>query len=55
MEEYVCAWDPARLGQALRRPILREPTLSDILPELTNAYYMTVIDASSGYNKLKCG
>ena len=28
------------------------PILNDILPELTNAYFMTMIDVSSSYHSL---
>ena len=45
--------DPARLNQALIRPIHRGPTLNDILPKLTGVKYMSIIDASSGYHNLK--
>ena len=45
--------DPARLNQALIRPVHRGPTLNDILPRLNNVKYMTIIDASSGYHDLK--
>ena len=37
---------PARLNQALIRPIHRGPTLNDTLLKLSNAHYMTIIDAS---------
>ena len=49
---YLCV-DPARFSQALISPVHRGPTLDDILPKLTNVYYMTIIDASSGYRNLK--
>ena len=45
--------DPARLNQALIRPIHRGPTLNDILPKLTGVKSMSIIDASSGYHNLK--
>ena len=45
--------DPARLNQALIRPIHRGPTLNDILLKLNNVQYMSIIDASSGYHNLK--
>ena len=44
---------PARLNQVLIWPAYRGPTLNHILPKLTNACYMTIIDASSGYHNLK--
>ena len=45
--------DPARLNQALIRPIHRGPMLNDILPRLNNVQYMSIIDASLGYHNLK--
>ena len=45
--------DPARLNQALIRPIHRGPTLNNILPGLNNVKYMTIIDASLGYHNLQ--
>ena len=45
--------DPARLNQALIRPVHQGPTLNDILPKLNNVQYMSIIDASSGYHNLK--
>ena len=45
--------DPARLNQALIRPVHWGPTLNDILPKLNNVQYMSIIDASSGYHNLK--
>ena len=45
--------DPARLNQALIRPVHRSPTLNNILPKLNNVQYMSIIDASSGYHNLK--
>ena len=45
--------DPARLNLALIRPMHRGPTLNDILPKLNIAQYLSLIDASSGYHKLK--
>ena len=45
--------DPARLNQALIRPIHRGPTLNNILLKLNNVQYMSIIDASSGYHNLK--
>ena len=44
--------DPARLNQALIRPIHRVPTLNDILSKHNNVRYMSIIDASSGYHNL---
>ena len=46
--------DPARVKQAFKRPIHREPTLHDIFPKVPNAWYMTIIDAGAGYPNLKC-
>ena len=34
-------------------PLHRAPTLNDVLPKLANVYYITIIDSSSGYHKLK--
>ena len=45
--------DPARLYQALIRPIHRDPTLNHILPRLNNAKYMSIINASLGYHNLQ--
>ena len=45
--------DPAWLNQALMRPVQRGPTLNDILPNLKNAKYLSLMDASSGYDNLK--
>ena len=45
--------DPARLNQALIRPVHRGPTLNDILPKLNNVQYMSIINTSSGYHNLK--
>ena len=42
--------DPARLNQALIRPIHRGPALNDILPKLNNAQYLTLI--GSNYHNL---
>ena len=44
--------DPASLIQALIRPIHRGPTVNDIFPKVINMYYLTLIDASSGYHNL---
>ena len=44
---------PERLNQALIRPIHSGPMLNDILPKLNNVQYMSIIDVSSGYHKLK--
>ena len=43
--------DLVRLNQVLIRPIHRDPILNDILPKLTNVHYITITDASSGYQK----
>ena len=45
--------DPVTLKQALIRPVQRGPTLNYILPRLNNVNYMSLIDASLGYHKLK--
>ena len=45
--------DLVRLNQASIRPVLRGPTLNNILPRLNNVKYISVIDASSGYHNLK--
>ena len=44
---------PARLNQALIRPIHRNPTLNNILPRLNNVKYISIIDASLGYHNLQ--
>ena len=44
---------PVRLNQALIRPVHRGPILNDILPRLNNENFMSIIDASSGYDNLK--
>ena len=40
--------NPARLNQALIRPVHRGPTLNNILPRLNDVIYMSIIDASLG-------
>ena len=45
--------NPRRLNQVLIRAVHRCATINDILPKLINAHYMTITDASSGYNNLK--
>ena len=50
-EVWLCL-DSARLNQALKWPVHRGPTLNDKL-KLTNAHYMTKVDASSGNHNLK--
>ena len=45
--------DPARLNQALIRPVHRGPMLNNILLKLNNVQYMSIIDASLGYHNLK--
>ena len=45
--------NPARLNQAVIRPVHWAPTLNDILPKLNNVQYMSIIKASSGYHNLK--
>ena len=44
---------PVCLNQALIRSIHRRPTLNNILPKLNNAKYLSLIDASSGYQNVK--
>ena len=44
---------PVELNQVLIRLIHRGPTLNDILPKLNNVQYMSIIDASLGYQNLK--
>ena len=45
--------DPARLNQALIRPVHRGTTLKNIFPKLNNEQYLSLIDASSKYYSLK--
>ena len=45
--------DLARLNQVFIRPIHRGPMLNNILPNLNNVHYMSIIDVSSGYHNLK--
>ena len=45
--------DPARLNQALIRPVHRGPTLNDIFPKSNNLKYLSLIDVNSGYHNLK--
>ena len=45
--------DPVRLNQPLTRPVLRGPTLNNILPRFNNVKYMSIIDTSSGYHNFK--
>ena len=45
--------DPVQLNQALIRPVHRGLTLNDILPQLNNVQYMSIINTSSGYHNLK--
>ena len=45
--------DPAMSNQVPVRPIHRGPTLNYILSKLTNACFMTIIDAKSGYHDLE--
>ena len=42
-----------RLNEALITPVHRGPTLNDSLPKLNNAQFLSLIDAGSGYHKLK--
>ena len=43
----------ARLNQVLIRAVHRGPTLNDIFPKLNEEQYLSLIDVSSGYHKLK--
>ena len=45
--------DLARLNKALITPVHRGPTLNDTLPRLTGVKYLTLIDASPGFQNLK--
>ena len=49
---YLCL-DPARPNQAFITPMHGGPTINDIFPRLTNAQYITLIDARSGYSNMK--
>ena len=40
---------PARLSQALIRPVNRGPALNDIFPKLNNVKYLSLIDKRSSY------
>ena len=42
--------NPARLDQALIRPVHRAPMLNDIFPTLNNIIYLSLIDGSSWYH-----
>ena len=44
---------PIQIYRALIRLIYRGTTLKDILPNLNNMQYMSIIDANSGYHNLK--
>ena len=44
--------DPMKLNKVFIRPVTRGPTIKDILPILTIACYMALINASSGYHNL---
>ena len=44
--------DPTWLNQALIRPACKGPKLNDILPKLTNTFYISIINASPGYHNL---
>ena len=41
--------DPKDLNQYIKRPLHYTPTIDDVLPDLSDAKYFTVIDAKSGY------
>ena len=45
--------DPTQLNQALIRSVHRGATFNDILPKHNNAKYLSLIDVSYGYHKLK--
>ena len=45
--------DPVRLNEALKQPVHRVPTLSYIFPKLSNAKYLSFIDACSRYHSLR--
>ena len=45
--KVILCLDPARLNQAIIRPVNRGPTISDIFPKLTCVFYHTLIDPSS--------
>ena len=45
--------DHVRLNQVLIRPVHWWPTLNDIFPKLNNVKYLSLIDESSSYHKLK--
>ena len=44
---------PARLNQALISPVYGVPTFNDILPKLSNAQYLSLIDVTSGNHNQK--
>ena len=46
---------PTRINQALIRPVNRGPTVIDIFPKLSNAWYLILIGSSSGIHKFKTG
>ena len=52
IEKFRLCLDPARLNQALIRPVHRGLTLIDILLKLNNAQYISIIDAGLGYHNL---
>ena len=45
--------DPVRLNKVLIRPVHWGTTLNDIWPRLVGVRYLTLIDASLGYDNLK--
>jgi hypothetical protein len=45
--------DPKDLNKAIKRPHHYTPTLDDILPKLTGARYLSIVDARSGYWNIK--
>ena len=44
---------PSMAKSSTNKTGTRGPTLNDILPELNNAKYLSLIDVSSGYHNLK--
>ena len=44
--------DPARLNQALVRPVHRSPTVNAISPKLSNTRHLSLIDVGLGYYNL---
>ena len=44
--------DPAKLHEALIRPVYLGPTVNDIFSKLTNAKHMSLIEVNSGHHYL---